>query len=231
MKGQSFFQKVGTRSDRERVYTLLVERLLEVHAITENKENYKYVPKYLIDNILVMAPLTGTGLPKGSVIVTFSLGTEKYFLKTVLEEGKGSTVHLNMQADLYKLQRRNSFRINIPQGYDARFQINLHNKKATIEKYDLVDLSGGGFAFEFLTEEKEHFKKDDILIGKLNVGRKLQEKVTCIVRHAHMVGSRGSGRCRVGVEFQDMPVTVQNEIVKIVIELQRELFSKFKLNI
>ncbi len=231
MSGDSFFQKVATRADRERVYNILVERKVEVVAVTESKSSHKYVPKYLSGHKMVMSPpdKVTVPFPNGPVVVTFSIGVEKYFLKTQLEEGRGEDVSLDMQAELYKLQRRNSFRLNIPSGYQARIEITVRNEKPVKEKYELVDLSGGGFAFELPAGHEPQFKKDEILIGRLVVGPEFKEVVTCIVRHARMVGSRGSGLCRVGAEFQSIKAPVQNELIKLVMDLHRDMFSKFKL--
>lgn len=232
MSGDSFFQKVATRADRERVYNLLVERQIEVVAVTESKTTHKYVPKFLTGHKMVMGPpeKQSTAFPKGNVVITFSVGVEKYFLKTQLEEGRGEDAHLDMHVDLFKLQRRNSFRLNIPTGYQARFEINVRNGEPVKEKYELVDLSGGGFAFELSTGHEPQFKANEIIVGKLIVGPEFKEIITCVVRHSRMVGSRGSGLCRVGIEFQDIKASVQNELIKLVMDLHRDMFSKFKLS-
>lgn len=227
----SFFSKVTTRVDRERVYNLLVAQAIPITVVTESKSTYKFLPKELEDNFLVLTSPPGVhDIFDKNVVITFGVGVEKYFIKTkLLKKEKGSDAKLDLQSDLYKLQRRNSFRLNIPTGFLARYEIKNRGEGAVNEKYDLVDLSGGGLAFELPSNAADMFRPGELLNGRLIVGPDFSKDVKGVVRHSRMVGSRGSGLCRVGVEFQGIPETVQNELINIVMDLHREMFSKFKL--
>lgn len=230
MNGDSFFEKVTTRVDRERVYNILVERKISVTVVDEKKKTIVCEPRFLTGHKMVMSAGDDRLLPEpGISVITFSIGNEKYFLKTKLEEGRGADIHLDMQSDLYKLQRRNSFRLNIPSGYAARIEIFSRDLKKTKEKHDLVDLSGGGFAFELPAGNEPQFKKGELLSVILQVGPDFRSQIDAVVRHSRMVGSRGSGLCRVGCEFIKIQPAIQNEIVNLVMNIHRDMFSKFKL--
>lgn len=224
---QTFFTQVGTRAERERVYTIVVERQLEVLAVTDEKDQVRLLPRYLTGATLVFAPKgAGDHCPQGQVTLAFDLGAEKYFMKAILKEGRGTDIHLDLTTDLFKLQRRNAFRLSIPTGFQAKILLTRRGTVAVKEDYDIGDLSGGGFAFD-LTSANPKFQVGERVIGRLLVGNDLKTDFQGTVKHCRMIGSRGSGLCRVGVEFDDLTPAVHNEIINLVMGLHRNLFSKF----
>lgn len=228
--GQTFFEKVAHRKDRERVWNTLIESRCEILVVDHKKQKIVAIPHSLSGPNLVLTAAQPERLPLANpCILNFSIGPEKYFMKADLNHRLGSAVTLDIHQDLFKLQRRDSFRLAFPPGFRAQISLTHRNSLELKMNCSLADLSGGGCAFEFNSSPDMTFKAGDIVSARLQVGKEFDEQVTGVVRHCRMVGSRGSGLCRVGLEFQNLKISKQEEIIRLVMDLHRELFSKMKV--
>jgi len=227
--GQNIFSKVDTRSERQRAYNLLLEEKGEVQVQLENKDLITCRPLILKDSRLVVNPVTRPKINSQEiVIVTFSIAQEKYFLKSTFHKEGHDFYYINIDNILYKLQRRNSFRVTIPIGYGARVSVNDINGVISNIKLPLADLSSGGFAFE-ITSQSVKLDKNDNIKGTILVGGKFHKPFEGIVRHVASYGSKGSGVTRLGVEFYNMPDADKEAFMKVTMELHRDMFSTFKI--
>ncbi len=228
--GQNIFSKVDTRSERQRAYTLIIEAREEVQVQLLNKELVRCRPMLLKDSRLILTPIIQPIMSnKEEVIVTFEIGQEKYFLKTTLHRQGHDFYYIDTNNILYKLQRRNSFRVSIPVGYGARVTISEIGDNAAILKLPLADLSSGGFAFESTAHLDIKLTKGDIIRGVIMVGNTFNKSYEAIVRHIASYGSKGSGLTRLGVEFINMSAQDKEAFMKIAMEIHRDMFSTFKI--
>ncbi len=230
-KGQSFFSKVSTRRERERAFVLLVESKSNIDCQTTDKKIFSLKSDHIKDSELVVfceQLRIQTEIP---VILTFNIGQEKYFAKTTIKpHDLQSHFRVNLEADLFKLQRRNSFRVAIPQGYNAKTSIiQVDDKSFKNRKFPLFDISGGGFSFEIQPDKDFDISQNQIVLGVLEIGGKFTKNFKAVVRHAGKVGSQGSGLRKIGLEFQEMKPKDQEDIVKVVMDIHRDMFSKFKI--
>lgn len=229
--GQNIFSKVDTRSERQRAYNLLIDSKEEIQIQFESKVLWQCEPTLLKDSRLIVNPI---GIPPDmrpheAVIVTFSIGQEKYFLKTTFHKQGHDFYYLNIDNILYRLQRRSSFRVSIPIGYGARVTIEDVNGTAANIKLPLADLSAGGFAFETTSHMDIKLSKSDKIKGFITVGGKFGKPFEGIVRHIASYGSKGSGLTRLGVEFDNMSQLDKEAFMKVTMELHRDMFSTFKI--
>lgn len=228
--GQTFFEKVAHRKDRERVWNTLIESRCEILVVDQKKQKIVAIPHSLSGANLVLTAAQPERLPLSNpCILNFSIGPEKYFMRADLNHRLGSALTLDIHQDLFKLQRRDTFRLVFPPGFRAQISLTQKNDADAKLNCNLADLSGGGFAFEFNSSPDLTFKAGDVITARLQIGAEFDELVAGVVRHCRMVGSRGSGLCRVGVEFQNLKLSKQEEIIRLVMDLHRELFSKMKV--
>jgi hypothetical protein len=227
---QTFFSKVSTRKERERAFVLMTDTKTNLECQLTDKNIIILTADHLQDsNMVVLADTKNIPLNE-DVIITFNIGQEKYFMKTYIT-GHDFANHfcVNLDAPLFKLQRRDSSRVNIPQGYLAKITINQIDNQKISKKFPLFDLSGGGISFEIPPENNMEIAKDQLIIGEMEIGGKFKKPFSAVVRHCVRVGSQGSGLKKVGAEFMNMSPNEQAEIIKIVMDIHRDLFSKFKI--
>jgi c-di-GMP-binding flagellar brake protein YcgR len=227
---QTFFSKVSTRKERERAFVLMTDTKTDLECQLKDKSILILTANKLQDSNMVVLTDTVHVPLNEDVIITFNIGQEKYFMKTIIT-GHDFANHfcINLDAPLFKLQRRDSFRVNIPQGYLAKINVTQIDNQKISKKFPLFDLSGGGISFEIPPENNMDVVKDQLLYGEMEIGGKFKKPFTAVVRHCIRVGSQGSGLKKVGAEFMNMSPNEQQEIIKIVMDIHRDLFSKFKI--
>jgi hypothetical protein len=229
MSGQTFFEKVTHRADRERVWSTLLQSRIDVLVVDSKKVQLIATPHSINGHTLILNVSQPEKLPPNNpCVLNFSIGDEKYFMRLDVQTRLGSAITIDVHQDLYKLQRRESFRLTFPPGYKCHFDIRIKSGQNFKHSFTLADISGGGLAFELSPNPQIQFQKDEPLRGVLTIGQDFVEEVDVIVRHVRMVGSRGSGLCRVGTEFQGIKKSTQEQIIKLVMDLHRELFSRLK---
>lgn len=226
---QTFFQKVGTRKERERAFILLTQSKAKFECQIAGKKVISVTPDYVKDSYMMV--ITQEALPVNQeVIVTFQVGQEKYFMKTTFKVHDFARHYMmSIEPALFKLQRRNSFRIQIPNEYMARVYIETVDGKTMVQKFSLFDLSGGGFSFEIPSNSLFKLNKDQNVEGEIEVGGRFKKRFAAVVRHAIKMGSQGSGLTKIGTEFTRIGAVDQQDIVNTVMEIHRDMFSKFKI--
>lgn len=228
-QNQTFFQKVGTRKERERAFILLSQSKVKFECQLPGKKILTMVAHEIVDSHMVVIAQGDVPLNQ-EVIVTFQVGQEKYFMKTTLSHHDFSSYYkMDLEPALFKLQRRNSFRVQIPAEYLAKVHITLVNDVKVAQKFPLFDLSGGGFSFEIPSTSQFKIESGQQMEGEIEIGGKFKKKFKANIRHVIQVGSQGSGLKKIGSEFTQLSPSEQTEIVTTVMDIHRDIFSKFKI--
>ncbi len=237
---QVIFSKVSTRDDRQRVFRLLVEGRIQFTVQGVNKKPYQFVGlgvahgglhislSHPADDLAVRSQL------KTPFLVSFEILPERYYMKAEIKYDKDQGYILDTSADLYSLQRRSSYRIQIPNDYGASVFIQFVGEELVEAELALHDLSGGGMAIDILPSEsmnqlKAKFKLGSLVKGTFFISQSVQKDFEAVVRYSKSVGSAGSGFSRVGLQFQNFTSQDNDEIISIVMKIYWELHSKFKM--
>lgn len=227
---QNFFKKVSTRSERMRAYNTSIDSKSHVWVQDENKNIHVFEPIELLDSKLILKSSATCNIQDNSeAIVTFAFGQEKYFIKTKFNSYGFNAYSINIDEPLYTMQRRGSFRVKIPASYNARIDIESINGTDVYKTFPLGDLSGGGAAIEVLSNEIFDIESGDELRGTIYVDDKLTKHIVSSVRYKETIGSSGSGYTKVGIQFLNLSTQERQRIVRVVLDIHREMFSKFKL--
>lgn len=228
-QSQTFFQKVGTRKERERAFILLTQSKVSFECQLPGKKIVSVVPDHIKDSQMIVVSQGKIPFDQ-EVIVTFQIGQEKYFMKTTFQHHDFSGhYYMNLAPALFKLQRRNSFRVQIPAEYLAKVHITMVNDVKHSQKFTLFDLSGGGFSFEIPSNNPFKIDREQNIECDLEIGGKFRKKFSAVIRHVIQVGSQGSGLKKIGAEFTNISPSEQQEVITTVMEIHRDMFSKFKI--
>ncbi len=230
-KKQHYFQPITSQLEREDILNQLVTSniLLRIKSEQNKASNALTVikPFGLNKSSLVGKHEEGPSLSPGVVIVTFDLDDLKFFSKgEVLDIKNGDyIVHLK---DIYKLQRRNSFRVDLPELIiDAKFNTLLVNKVKVSKSLRVVNLSAEGVALEVPEEAIGLFDKKATLVGILSVGTHLPIELKASVRFARKQMRLGSAVIfQMGCQFQEMTPALNQKVAFIVNDCHRIIFSR-----
>lgn len=159
------------------------------------------------------------------VLVNFSYDSERYFLHTDVSYTHGWALLTIKDLDLFQLQRRANTRVDIPKGYSAIFTISQYGGKSYFVESRLMDISAGGMKIVFGSEPP--IKNGDIVKGLLKLGSRRPLEFDVAVRHVITKEENGKEFQIAGVQFGNVDHLMENRLLSLMMDLQRELFLKY----
>jgi len=168
-------------------------------------------------------------LPKTNVLFIVDHKLEKYFCVGQVVEYKGADYVLKFEK-LFKLQRRNNFRIDLPESIlKAEFLILKFEREHETKTFRLLNLSAGGFAFHAPQEKVKSLAAGKTLMGTLKIGNHDSILINCKIKHKRKESPPGeSFYFYIGCEFIDVTIGLSEAIASIVNDCHRQIFSRFK---
>lgn len=153
----------------------------------------------------------------------FFLGSEKYYFQATISLVKGQ-VQLILSENVFHLQRRQNYRVHIPEKYAAHFNILKINGNEEKLIGKLADLSSGGCRVIY-TMNAPLMKIGDEVIGQLTIKNQSPIELVGTVRHIKAdIGNKIIQNF--GIEFKDIAPTMENRLFAITMDLYKELFKR-----
>ena len=159
------------------------------------------------------------------VLVNFSFKNERYFFQSELTFSLGWAV-LSLDTDLFQLQRRASARIDLPPSYAGSFSLHSHAGRNYFVDAKVRDVSAGGIKIEFIGSGQD-LKMGDIIRGALKLGIRRAIDCELEVRHAMVREHEGKKIISAGLQFLNIDQNLENRLLSLMMDLQRELFLKY----
>ena len=160
-----------------------------------------------------------------NVILQFSVGEEKY-MSLCFASPNGDSMTLNLDTDVFKIQRREDFRLRLPSSYQSFFQVTAINQSPAQFKLSINDLSAGGCRIE-LGKENYPFKQGDHISGEIQLSKRNPIPVTAEIKHVFTPTSKDA-KTLLGLQFENLSTIAKNRLVGIVMDTYKELFSKIQ---
>lgn len=160
------------------------------------------------------------------VIGNFALGGERYFFKTSFKVMMNEVL-LDTSGDLYHLQRRDNYRVIIPESYGATFELKTHNEDVFSQKLRIADLSAGGcklMTYYFAPE----YAVDDIISGTINIKGVAPLEIRGKIKHRIIKEIEGRDFQIFGVEFIPQKISQDSYLFTIVMDLHRAINSPWR---
>lgn len=159
------------------------------------------------------------------VLVNFTFRSERYFFQSELSFSLGWAV-LNLDADLFQLQRRASARIDLPASYAGYFSLHSHAGRNYFVDAKVRDVSAGGIKIEFISSG-QNLKTGDLIRGALKLGIRRAIDCELEVRHAMEREVDGNKIIAAGLQFLNVDQNLENRLLSLMMDLQREIFLKY----
>lgn len=169
----------------------------------------------------------GFSKPKkeNDILGNFFIGGERYFFKTSLRI-EGDVVTLRIDVDLFHLQRRQNYRIRIPESYPASLLLSNYNGATVKLTGKLVDLSSGGCRASILTALPV-FETGGRIAGQIVIKNRDPLGIEGTLRYHKFEKSISTPRQIFGLEFTALSSLVEGKLFALTMELHREFFSKY----
>lgn len=220
------FTRISDISERNRLFQDLAATRGELHAKKPDPSSDVFVLMASeISNNKLSCKLIGASVPlppQGSLIATFFVGGEKYFIQAEFQAGADRLV-LNLDGnELFHLQRREDYRIRIPSNYNALLELVSINGQTSKHSIPMMDLSGGGCRIQ-VDPKSLAFKVHDTLKGHLFLPDRDPISIVGSIRHIR-IENHGRGPMICGIQFIGLTEPLKNRIIAVVMDLYRELF-------
>lgn len=223
---KDFFTKISDVAEKDRIFKDLGSSASEILAksLEPNSELMHFKAESYQGNELTCVVQTKKSQlqSQGELILQFMLGSEKYLISTQYQVRQDKVI-VQTKAQLFHLQRREDFRLRLPESFQGIFALEKQNSKPNFGKFHLVDLSGGGCRFQIKAN-----------VGELNIGDQVEgalilpqrDKISIKGTIRHEKDDDSTKTLMAGVQFVDLRPLEKNRIIAVVMDLYRELFSR-----
>lgn len=223
----NIFQLVTDPSEKMKIIYDVIKGNQEIIVrVAEQKDDVVYAlePRMIQGSALLAVPKDKSfDFKKGELIMQFQTNAQKY-ISNVSFHRDGEFVSLSMEKKLFRVQRREFFRLRLPAGFRGTIQIPELFGAPFKQSFAVVDLSGGGCKVELPPLDLD-FKPGTTFKGVLKLPGRPDFPVICTVKHQSKQPSRPDGRW-LGLEFFYQTEVEKNRMAATVMDLYRELFAR-----
>ncbi len=162
-------------------------------------------------------------LSNQNIVLNFSYGEDRYFLHAMAEV-YDDRIHVSANADVYILQRRKTPRLEFPDAYPRGVNIISYNGKVSMYECKFLDFSSGGCRVEY-TGHLPLFKLGDVIKCVLHMNHRKPLELDGEIKHH--VFDKAKGQQTFGVQFVIKNTMLENKMLVVFMDVQRELFLKW----
>ncbi len=165
-------------------------------------------------------PVTGTE----NVIICFNINSDKYFIQsTITPSAQGQSWIIDGLNDIFKLQRRQHYRVNIPPAYKSKAVFRDPKSDSKICSGIISDISSGGC--KVLLDKPSLLEINQTPFIDIYIGRRDAITLVADIRSVRTL-TDPLGKQALGVMFKSVSSLTESKIFAITMELHRELVGK-----
>lgn len=218
------FEQVRSGVERRHLFEEAFKEKSTFLCKLEDEDLIQFAPVSLKDGVLSClaehAPKTQG--PQGG-IGNFSVGDDRYFFNGEVSV-KGSTVSFSVEIDVFKLERRKTMRVPVPEGFDLSLNIIDINGKPTLRAAQIADVSAGGVRFYFPQNPTgEWIPPNSKIKGVLHLPSQKILDFDGEVRHIQKISLDGVETAHFGTEFGACRDANMQRMITLTFEIQKKL--------
>jgi len=220
------FQKIVNLNEIKSVLLSVANSKYEIQAKLTTSDTSLFTLKcYKFENDLLYTQIMKTPEEihfKGEFIISFLAGDTKYYGLAKYRFLDGDVV-LDFKDGLFQLQRRQDFRLKIPDRMQAYYLIKSRNSQIESSKTLIFDMSAGGLrvAYPILGMNLE---AGDHLVGELDIKNRISIDIESEVKHITMHATDKHAQSA-GLQFINLSQKSKNKLAALVLDLYREYFT------
>ncbi|MFM6930294.1 MAG: flagellar brake protein [Bdellovibrio sp.] len=153
----------------------------------------------------------------------FFLGGEKYYFEAIATV-TSDKFYISLPVELFHLQRRQNYRVRIPDGYQAFFNIKSVNNQAQNITGALGDLSSQGCRVLYKMNAPL-MKVGDSIVGHLLISKNSPIEISGTVKHIK-VDDNNKTLQTFGIEFKSLTSILENKLFALTMEIHKEVFRR-----
>lgn len=234
------FEKIRSLIERRKYFEELIRRSDSVVCKDDRDQLFSFFPKKMLNDSTVQGTCTAIdSLPtkNSMVIANFGIGEEKFFFQgpmTLLKNSDEITIEID--SDLYKLQRRTHIRFQIEAEVRLHIIITKYHGKSVYIETQVSDISAGGVRIHFsqfpiyshpglATANNPGLRQGDKFHAVIHPPSGKTLEVVCEVKHQLQSAVKGDAMDQYGCEFVELTPLVKNRLLALSMDLQKKIFS------
>lgn len=224
--GQNIFKKIGI-SERKNLLMQICQDKITLILKSGEEVVINLLPQKYVDgeeDALICAYPTEIEIENSDkTLLSFQLGADRYFFEARTKIDK-ELIILYPSEELFILQRRMNARIVLPEAFPGYFEFQVNSHKDIAFKAKVMDFSAGGVKLRVHAADPI-FKEDDTLEGILIFNQRRPIAISGQVRFNRTLPSAEIQI--LGLQFVDIDKRIEGRLLSLVLDIQRELDSKF----
>jgi c-di-GMP-binding flagellar brake protein YcgR len=153
----------------------------------------------------------------------FFIGGEKYYFEgrvTVAQD----KFYIPLPKEMFHLQRRQNYRVRIPEKYQAFFTIGSVNSMPHTVTGNLADLSAQGCKVVHKLTAMQ-MKVGDKITGHLIIGKNSPIEIQGVIRHIKAEDTLKNLQA-LGIEFENISPILENKLFALTMEIHKDVFRR-----
>lgn len=224
-KEESDFEKVTSDRDKENYWKAVLESKTALLAQLSNGNTVLLTPLEIkIAQLFVNSATNSLPDKDANLLISFNALKDRLFIRTQLSRTPDGQYFIDIFSDLYRLQRRENFRIVLPENASLDVFINQLGENNVKIKARVVDISLGGVLVE-LPNMDGVILNNDWIAGIISTDKETGIQFKGNIKHIRDLPKLQ--KRRVGVCFDKLVGNGLNELNKLVMKYYHKMFSKF----
>lgn len=225
---KKMFKRVGL-SEKKVLFRGLPQRKTLLLIKGDEEYIYKIVPVKFVDNKFLTCAYIKDEDQRMKVsqpiIINFQVDEDRYFFQS---QGRpsGDFIDVDLTTDLFILQRRKTPRVELPGDYPNSMTITELNNKTIYLHGAILDFSAGGAKLTMDCVDP-HLKAGDEIRVVMHLNKRNPLSMYCVVKHQARKPEEFDKPQIFGVQFSGMNSVMENKMLNLFMDIQRELFLKF----
>lgn len=217
------FERIKSSRERLELFQSLSQLKLDLLCKAQEDSLFSFKinsvdPKEVRGRLVAIDKIPSQG---GAAVMQVVLEQDRYFFNCELEIS-GNEASFKWDVPIYKLQRRSSFRIPIPESLEFSLNLIQLNGKAIFWEARVVDFSEGGIKC-FLHDPDRQLSVADSLKLAVHAYHGKNLELEAVVRHAQKVAQYENIHLHYGIEFINVSASVKSKLVALSLDLQRRI--------
>lgn len=222
------FKKVHL-SDKKKIFRKTIEDRVVFLIKTETMDVQQVLPVDILDDKIIECDFIKDRefdfKNSEMAIISVNAKEDKYFFYGLMTFN-GKKIYLDIQGDLFYLQRRRSARLDLPENYTRKCRIIEYKGRLLPFECEVVDISSGGCRISLPSLEPV-IKAGTILKLRITLGHRNAFETKGEVRHAKPIKDYSDLPQVMGIQFLNIDPNFESKMLNLYMDVQREIFLKY----
>lgn len=221
-KEDSDFKKITFEKEREKFLSDLSRMKDILLGMTDDELQFQFHVKSVhgesLHLTLVQPPPRELKTGEG-VQIHFGMPEGQFLLRTHIGDVKNDSIELPLGRELFRLQRRNNFRVVVPESSKISLRLTAYQSTPVRCELPVLNISAGGIRVNWPKKDLPDPKEGESLNGVLILPQSQSIEVSGIMKS--LIETK-SGELYIGVELQNLSVQEEQTLLFVCMQLMRE---------